>query len=149
MKLTQEYLFALAAVAIGGFSQIQANTFSNSVGLTGVGLNPVYTMNFDGSGFAKNSPITDQFASAGVSFSTPLFYDGNEGGCGCNLNNESGDCLTTFTSYSGARSVTNTQTMPFSILFAVPQTFVAFALVTDNDRNLAETQSFRLTATTP
>lgn len=124
MKRTTLAVLAVSAVTLSGISTANANTFNNTTGLPGVGITPAGTITFDGAGFAANSVVTNQFAFQGVTFSPNLYYDGNGGGSGCNFNDESGDCLTTFFG-PGSGNVA-----PFSIFFTSMQTSAAFAMVT-------------------
>ena len=122
--------FGILTLITGGTGMARATLINNSTGLIGIGITPTYTLTFNNAGMSANSPITNQFTFAGVTFSTPAFYDGNNGGFGnCNFSNESGDCVTNYTTSAGA--VTSVPGTPFSIFFAVPQTYAAFALVTD------------------
>ena len=125
-------LLAISALTISGISSMQASSFNNNIGLSGVGMTPAYTLTFDSAGLATNAIIGNQFAFAGVTFSTPLFYDGNSAGGGCKFNDLSGDCLTNYASAPGS-GIIQGPTTPFSIFFATPQAFAAFALVTDNN----------------
>ncbi len=125
-------LLAISALTIGGVSSMQASSFNNNVGLSGVGKTPAFTFTFDNAGLATNAIIGNQFAFAGVTFSTPLFYDGNSAGGGCNFNDFSGDCISNYSS-TPTGGITQGPTTPFSIFFATPQAFAAFALVTDNN----------------
>ncbi len=125
-------LLAISALTISGISSLQASSFNNNVGLSGVGKTPAFTLTFDGAGLAQNAIIGNQFAFAGVTFSTPLFYDGNSAGGGCNFNDFGVDCVSNFASVRGT-GITQGPTTPFSIFFATPQAFAAFALVTDNN----------------
>jgi hypothetical protein len=126
-------LLAISALTLSGIGSMQASNFNNAVGLSGVGITPLSTVTFDNAGFATNSNIATSFASAGVTFSSPTFYDGNSGGgfSGCAFNDLSGDCVSNFAVTSQAFiAPTSNQ---FSIFFVTPQVSAAFAVVTDNN----------------
>lgn len=129
--MKNSYLLPIAALALSGIGTLQANMITgNSNGVIGVGQTPSYTLTFNNTpGLATNSAITNQYLFAGVTFSSPAFYDGNSGGFGgCNFANISGDCVTNYTTSGGA--ITTPPYSPFSILFSTPQVYVAFALAT-------------------
>ncbi len=133
-------VLAISALTLSGIS-MQASSFNNNVGVSGVGLTPTSTYTFDSTGLAPNTVITNQFA--GVTFSTPLFYDGNNAGGGCAFNDFGGDCIANFATAPG-RGVIAGPTTPFSIFFSNPQVFAAFALITDNNGlNNTQIQVFR------
>ena len=126
---------AVTAFAFTGLMQATVLTTASPTGLGTVGITPAFTLNFDNTpGLTTNSTITNQYAFAGVTFSSPAFYDGNSAGGGCNFSNESGDCISNFTSASGQGLISG-PVNPFSILFATPQSYAAFALVTGANGN--------------
>lgn len=124
-------LLAISALTLSGMGALQASNFNNSVGLSGVGVTPLLTVTFDSAPFAKDSNAASSFAGFGVTFSTPVFYDGNTapGFGGCSFNDMSGDCISNFSAARGNFSPPPT----FSIFFSTVQTAAAFALVTDNN----------------
>jgi len=122
-------MLAISALTLSGIS-MQASSFNNNVGVSAVGLTPTFTYTFDNAGLAANTVISNQFA--GVTFSTPLFYDGNNAGGGCAFNDFGGDCIANFASVQG-KGIIAGPTAPFSIFFSVPQAFAAFAMITDNN----------------
>ncbi len=133
--MQNSYLLAISALALSGISTLQASTINNSTGLFGVSITPSAILTFDNApGLSTNSVITNQFAFSGVTFSSPAYYDGNSAGFGCSGLNQSGDCVTNYTS-SPTRGLINGPSTPFSILFSIPQSYAAFALVTDASGN--------------
>jgi hypothetical protein len=127
-------LLAISALTLSGIGSMQASNFNNAVGLSGVGITPLSTVTFDNAGFATNSNIATSFANAGVTFSSPTYYDGNSSGgfSGCAFNDLSGDCVSNFfvTALGAITAPTSNQ---FSIFFVTPQVSAAFAVVTDNN----------------
>ena len=132
-------LLAISALSLSGICGLQASNFNNNVGLSGVGITPQSTLVFDNAPFAKDSSVANSFAGYGVTFSSPVFYDGNTSPNfgGCSFNDMSGDCISNFSAASGNFSPPAT----FSIFFSTVQTSAAFALVTDN--NLSNNTTFR------
>lgn len=124
------HLLAVSAAVLSGISTLQAGTFNNSVGLTGVGVSPAFTLDFNNTpGLFTNSLVTTQYAFAGVTFGSQVFYDGNSSFGACGFNDMGGDCLTNFTTTSAGVAIAPIS--PVSILFSTPQSYAAFALVTD------------------
>ncbi len=143
---------ALSALTLSGTMHAAILTTSSSTGLGTVGITPYYSLSFDNApGLSTNSSITNQFAAAGVSFSNSAsgpssanaaYYDGNAGGGGCGFANESVDCITNFTTSSGNLVIAPSPL--FSILFSTPQTYAAFAIVTDpNGQNNTTITAYR------
>ena len=129
--MNKRSLLAISALTLSGIGALQATSFNNSIGLAGVGVTPLLTVTFDNAPFAKDSNAATSFAGFGVTFSTPVFYDGNTapGFGGCTFNDMSGDCISNFSAASGNFSAPPT----FSIFFSTVQTAAAFALITDNN----------------
>ena len=58
---TKKYsLLAVSALTLSGIGSMQAASFNNNVGLSGVSITPVFTYTFDGAGLAPNTVITNQ-----------------------------------------------------------------------------------------
>lgn len=123
MKIRSLALLAVSALATSGISTVYATQISNSL----VGLaSPVFTQTFESPAFTQNALINSTFGQ--ISSST-LYYDGNSaGGTGCAFYQESGNCVSNFTSIAGNPNGQNVQPT-FSIFFSTPQTSAAFALV--------------------
>ena len=131
--MKKKSLLAISALTLSGIGGLQASNFNNSVGLSGVGITPLSTVTFDNAPFAPNTNVANSFAAAGVTFSSPVFYDGNQGRPGCVFNDMSGDCVSNFV-YTPAGGFTTRPTgNTFSIFFSVTQTSAAFAAITDNN----------------
>jgi hypothetical protein len=128
MQLGRLAILAVSAAVMSGISTVYATPISNST----VGIaNPVFTQTFDSTPFTINTLINSSFNQI---TSSGLFYDGNTGAGACAFFEESGNCVSNFTT-NGNQTAINKQPT-FSIFFAAPQTSVAFAMVTggpDND----------------
>ena len=103
-------LFAFAV----GVSGSKAATLVNGTGLA----SPAAVVDFDGAGLTAGAIVTNQFASQGVTFGPNLYFN-SQGPV--SFPGISGDYLANF----------NPLVNPFSLLFAMDQTDVAFGFATN------------------
>jgi hypothetical protein len=109
---------ALAALCLGAASSAHAAPIINATGIA----SPATTITFEEFVFASGTPLTNQYASLGVTF-TGATYDPRPGFTGVGI---SGRTAGNFVLSSGVT------TNPFSINFLTPQTAAAFGLLTNS-----------------
>ncbi len=135
MRLSLFRITVMSACALASEGLCMASAITNAAGMG----SPAFTQTFETPTLAFDSVIGTQFGDV---TSTTLFYDGNNGAGNpnCVFYQESGNCVTNFTTNGGTYNNT------FSIFFSVPQTYADFAMITGGQDS--ETFTAKLNGTT-